>query len=152
MTRRLTARTLLTRPLLLAGMVAVVAACERQPDGSLYIAEVNGPEHAISPSTAHPLLVESKGGQLSLRLPDCRDFSKPTSYNFRNTVYSDWGCAHQRNLGVMVANPADIAGAAALETRDPERTDKVIRDYRDGKATLSEYGGLGAAPGDRGGF
>ncbi len=128
----------LTRPLLLAAALVLVAACQRAPDGILYLADGNGPEQAITPETAHPLFVDRRGKQLWVRLPDCGDFSKPTSYNFRNTVHGNWSCAHQRNLGLMVANPADIAGAGTFERRDARRTAKVIRDYRSGKPTISD--------------
>lgn len=128
----------LPRLLVLAVAMAFVAACERAPDGSLRIADRNGPEQAITPETAHPLFVDRRGEQLSVRLPECGDFSKRTGYNFRNTAHSNWSCAQQRNLGLMVANPPDIAGAVAFERRDPTRTEKVIRDYRAGKPTRSD--------------
>ena len=138
MTGRLTSISLLTRSLVLAGALVAIAAC------------VNTPRQAIVPETAHPLFVDIKDEQIFVRLPDCGDFSM--RYNFRNLVSRNWGCAHQRNRGLMMANPADLVGAVAFERRDPARTAKVIRDYRRGKATLSDYGSLSGAPVDRGGF
>jgi pilus assembly protein CpaD len=77
--------------------------------------------------------------RINVRLPECGDWSKPSPYNPRNTQYSNFGCADQRNLGLLVANPADLAGAATYERRDATRTALVIRAYRAGDATQSEY-------------
>ena len=75
--------------------------------------------------------------RFTVRLPECGDFSKTTSYNPRNTQHSNFGCANQRNLGLMVANPADLAGMAPIGPRDATRTALVIRTYRQGRATQS---------------
>ncbi len=147
------ARTMLrTRSLLFLGAVVALGACERNQDGILYLVGSNGPEHIVASDTAHPLFVHSQDGQLVVRLPECGDFTKNTGYNYRNVAHSNWSCATQRNFGAMLANPADLTGAAAFGTRDAARTTQVVRDYRAGRSTLSSYGSIGATPSARGGF
>ena len=148
---RLARTTLRTRPLLFLGAL-LLGACERNADGILYLVGANGPEHIVTSDTAHPLFVHSQDGQLVVRLPECGDFSTKSGYNYRNVVHSNWSCATQRNFGAMLANPADLTGAAAFGTRDAARTTKVVRAYRAGLETLSKYGSIGAAPSARGGF
>jgi hypothetical protein len=130
----------------------MLGGCERNEEGTLYVISANGPEHIVLPETSYPLFVHSQDGQLVVRLPECGDFSKTSSYNYRNVGHSNWGCASQRNFGAMIANPADLTGAPAMENRDAARTAKVIREYRTGSPTLSTYGSIGATPAARGGF
>ncbi len=149
---RLARTTLRARSLLLLGALVRLGACERNQDGILYLMGPNGPEHIVTSDTAHPLFAHSQDGQLVVRLPECGDFTMRSGYNYRNVVHSNWSCATQRNFGATLANPADLTGAAAFGTRDAARTAKVVREYRDGAATLSQYGSIGASPSARGGF
>ena len=149
---RLARTTLRTRSLFLLGALVLLGACERNADGILYLMGPNGPEHIVTSDTAYPLFVHSQDGQLVVRLPECGDFTMRSSYNYRNVAHSNWSCAVQRNFGAMLANPADLTGAAAFGTRDAARTARVVRDYRAGQPTLSQYGSIGAAPSARGGF
>lgn len=77
--------------------------------------------------------------RFTVRLPECGDFSKASPYNPRNTPHSNFGCATQRNFGLMVANPADLVGMTTFGPRDATRSALVIRAYRQGDATQSEY-------------
>ncbi len=149
---RLARTTLRTRSLLFVGALVLLGACERNADGILYLVGPNGPEQIVRSDTAYPLFVHSQDGQLVVRLPECGDFSKRTGYNYRNVAHSNWSCATQRNFGAMLANPADLTGAAAFGTRDAARTTKVVRDYRAGAVTMTSYGSIGAIPSARGGF
>jgi hypothetical protein len=144
--------TLRARSLLFLGALLLLGACERNEDGILYLVGPNGPEHIVTSDTAYPLFVHSQDGQLVVRLPECGDFTKRSTYNYRNVAHSNWSCATQRNFGAMLANPADLTGAAAFSTRDAARTTQVVRSYRAGAPTLSQYGSIGATPAARGGF
>lgn len=148
----LTSAMLRSPALLLLGALMMLAACERNEEGTLYVIGANGPEHIVLIQTAHPLFVHNRDGQLIVRLPECGDFSMTSSYNYRNVGHSNWGCASQRNLGAMIADPADLTGAVAMENRDGTRSARVVRAYRAGAPTLSSYGSIGAAPAARGGF
>jgi type IV pilus biogenesis protein CpaD/CtpE len=51
-------------------------------------------------------------------LPQCPNWSKPSSVDFSNAPSSNFGCSTETDLGLMVANPSDLAsgrpgGAAA---------------------------------------
>src|SRR5579863_1943614 len=42
-------------------------------------------------------------------LPPCPNWSKPSSADFANQPSSNFGCATETNLGMMIANPTDLA-------------------------------------------
>ena len=52
-------------------------------------------------------------------LPPCPDWSKPAAGagDFTNTASSNFGCADAVNLGLMVAQPADLVDAASARLR-----------------------------------
>ena len=52
--------------------------------------------------------------------PQCGDWSTNLAYDPMNLPYPNLGCAQQRNLAVMVANPADLLGPRS-ETARAER-------------------------------
>ncbi|MCC7253618.1 CpaD family pilus assembly protein [Hyphomicrobium sp.] len=57
-----------------------------------------------------------------------------------NGNYPNFGCANQRNLAVMVANPADLIGPRTESDRPSERRDVVWNNYTKGKPTGAEKG------------
>jgi pilus assembly protein CpaD len=63
-------------------------------------------------------------------LPTCGDWSTETGFNPNNTLYPNFGCAQQHNLGAMVADPADLVSSRASAPSDPQDTARVTRDYR----------------------
>ncbi|HXQ52443.1 MAG TPA: CpaD family pilus assembly lipoprotein [Stellaceae bacterium] len=63
-------------------------------------------------------------------LPTCGDWSTRMDFNPLNTDYAGFGCAQQRNLGVMVADPADLATMRRPAPSDTANTERVIREYR----------------------
>ena len=72
--------------------------------------------------------------------PDCgQDWSQNLAANYENTPYPNLGCAVQRNLAVMVSNPADLLGPRTMTERDADRRDVAFAKYRKGDA-------IGAAP------
>ena len=58
--------------------------------------------------------------------PQCGDWSTNLAYEPMNLPYPNFGCATQRNLGVMVANPADLLGPRS-ETARSERAPRSGR-------------------------
>jgi pilus assembly protein CpaD len=67
-------------------------------------------------------------------LPQCPNWSKPSSVDFSNAPSSNFGCSTETNLGLMVANPSDLAtgrpsagaaGRPAVAAVDRYLTDKV---------------------------
>ena len=53
-------------------------------------------------------------GRYAVTLPPCPNWSKSPSTDFTNELSSDFGCADAINLGMMAANPADLAGGRTL--------------------------------------
>jgi len=72
-------------------------------------------------------------GHYIVHLPDCPDWSKPTGPDYRNTVHSNFGCATISNLGLMVADPADLMRGQAIGPGDAEAAVKAIERYRKGE-------------------
>lgn len=74
----------------------------------------------------------------AVRASTCRDWSKEPSHDPTNTAYPDLGCSLQRSLGLMVANPADLATPRGADARDTLRSNLVMQQYRAGKSTVAE--------------
>ncbi|MBY0560908.1 CpaD family pilus assembly protein [Hyphomicrobium sp.] len=66
--------------------------------------------------------------------PECgQDWSENLAANYQNTPYPNMGCAGQRNLAAMVANPADLLGPRTMTSRDANRRDDMYSKYVAGK-------------------
>jgi pilus assembly protein CpaD len=84
-------------------------------------------------------------------LPPCPDWSKPAAGagDFTNTVSSNFGCANAVNLGVMVAQPADLVEARRLGPADARPAVDAVNNYRLGKVQLpaaAQIGPIAVAP------
>lgn len=53
--------------------------------------------------------------------PACGDWSEDVTYNPEQLPYPNWGCATQRSLASMVANPADLDFPARETPRGSDR-------------------------------
>lgn len=73
-----------------------------------------------------------------VELPKCGNFNDSPSFNPSNTNGVNFGCSLQRNIGQMVANPADLSGAQPVGPISASRTDRAIGLYKAGRATESE--------------
>jgi len=73
-----------------------------------------------------------------VELPKCGNWSDSASFNPANVNGANFGCAVQRDIGIMVANPADLLAAQPLSPVSATRNDRVINLYKQGKATESE--------------
>lgn len=79
--------------------------------------------------------------RMTAGVPGCPDFSRPASPNLSGDSASNYGCATNTNLAMMVADPQDlITGRAAPNTADAAMGAKAISTYR--KATTTGSGGL----------
>ena len=58
---------------------------------------------------------------------------------FENQQYWNFGCASQRNLAAMVANPADLVQPRGETPIDTARQTTVVEKYRQGAATATTY-------------
>ncbi|MBL6946975.1 MAG: hypothetical protein ISR47_10075 [Rhodospirillales bacterium] len=66
-------------------------------------------------------------------LPGCPDWSGRPGRTDNNVVTRNWGCATATNLGLMVANPADLAYGRKPGPMDGEAAVLAIQRYRAGE-------------------
>ncbi len=76
--------------------------------------------------------------KLVMGIPECGDWSKEASHDWTNTIHSNFGCSTQRGVGLMIADPADLAKPRTAGLRDAARSNLVIQLYRAGVATVAE--------------
>jgi pilus assembly protein CpaD len=63
------------------------------------------------------------------------DWSENLAFSPRNTTPPNHGCANQRNLAAMIANPADLLGPRTEGPRYSERRDAVMNKWTKGETT-----------------
>lgn len=76
-------------------------------------------------------------GRYVVTSPRCPDFSKPEADDYTNTPQSNYGCATMTNLGIMVANPADLVHGTPTTAADGEFVSNGIVRYRSGEVAKS---------------
>jgi pilus assembly protein CpaD len=81
--------------------------------------------------------------QYGTKLPACPDHSRSELGGNLNRHTSNYGCATNRNLGLMVANPRDLVRGRELAPARTSRQRHRIRDYRAGKPIGGDGGGDG---------
>jgi pilus assembly protein CpaD len=72
---------------------------------------------------------------VAVTLPPCPNWSKAPSTDFTNELPSDFGCADAINLGMMVANPADLAGGRTLGAAPGKPEVAAIDRYQNDQVT-----------------
>jgi pilus assembly protein CpaD len=75
---------------------------------------------------------------LEVVLPGCPDWSRDPGFDPRNLPLSNLGCANAYNLGLMVADPADLAPRRALAPADGTREAEAVLRYRTDKVKQLE--------------
>lgn len=95
-------------------------------------------------------------GRYMVTLPACPNWSQYPASDFTNARSSNFGCATASNLGLMVANPADLVagrelahadGTPAVSAVTRYLTDKVkLPDTTSGAAALAASSATGGAP------
>jgi pilus assembly protein CpaD len=92
---------------------------------------------AIAPGTVRVVVT-----RMSASVPSCPDFSRVYEPDYQASTTSNFGCATNKNLAAMIANPADLVrGEPGLGTADPVQINKAIKAFRDAAPT----GGGGTA-------
>ena len=67
---------------------------------------------------------------------DCGDIQIPDiRQNTQNSATPGFGCSHQSNLSVMVADPNDLVRPRELSPPDAQARQRVLDAYRNGTAT-----------------
>jgi pilus assembly protein CpaD len=70
-------------------------------------------------------------------LPQCGSFDHQPTPDWSNTDTANFGCATQRNIGLMIQNPADLVRPRESTGRDANRAADVLDKYRKGMPTGS---------------
>lgn len=100
-------------------------------------------------------------GRYSVTLPPCPNWSEPPGAEYTNAYRSNWGCAAATNLGLMVANPADLVSGRSLAPAEGMPAAAAVNRYLNDRVkppptpTASPFapspgaegGGAGGAPG-----
>lgn len=73
-------------------------------------------------------------GRYVVTTPKCPDWSKPSHKDFDNRMGSNFGCATETNLGLMVVDPGNLLRGQPMGPADGEAQAKSIEDYRRGEA------------------
>jgi len=71
------------------------------------------------------------------KVPNCGDWSGEAGFNPTNMPGKNYGCAYQRNIGLMLSNPNDLRNIKPV-TVDTLRSDLVIQNFREGGVIGSE--------------
>ena len=69
-------------------------------------------------------------------LPACPNWSKPSYSDFGNQPSSNFGCANQVNLGMMVANPTDLASGLPVGAAAGQPASAAVNRYLNDKVQL----------------
>ncbi len=108
-----------------------VAGALNLPESDIQVQVTIGGTEAVGPAVvAAPIWVAE--------VPSCGDFAWSPTPDWNNTDTANFGCATQRNIGLMVQNPADLVRARQETGRAGERAGDVLDKYGKGSATASE--------------
>ncbi|MGQ0674168.1 MAG: CpaD family pilus assembly protein [Hyphomicrobium sp.] len=72
--------------------------------------------------------------------PHCGQWTTNLAHEPQNLPHPNLGCATQKNLAAMVANPADLLGPRSETSRSGERRDTVWEKYTQGDVTNAKKG------------
>ena len=72
-------------------------------------------------------------GRYVVTTPRCPNWTKPSHKDFDNRVSSNFGCATETNLGLMVADPGTLLRGGRLGPADGEAQARSIDNYRKGE-------------------
>ncbi|MBV8522645.1 MAG: hypothetical protein JOY71_11070 [Acetobacteraceae bacterium] len=68
-------------------------------------------------------------GRYTVTLPPCPNWSSPPQAEYTNEHNSNWGCAAATNLGLMVADPADLVSGRAMGPTDATTAVAAVERY-----------------------
>lgn len=80
----------------------------------------------------HSVVMSFRG--FDLEAPECGDWSGGTGFNPGNLPHTNYGCAYQRNFGLMLSDPGELVKARDPESIDPNRLGGITGAYRTGDA------------------
>lgn len=99
----------------------------------------------VTPAPMTPGTIRVVVSRMRADVPRCPDWSRDSTNDLTASTSSNYGCAVNRNLAAMVANPADLVrGAPGADTIDAAVSYKAIDTYR--KKAPTGAGDLTATP------
>jgi pilus assembly protein CpaD len=72
------------------------------------------------------------------RGPECGDWSDNLARDPKNIPYRNLGCATQKNLAAMIANPRDLIEPRGMTPRSSQRRDVIMDKYVKGDTTVAK--------------
>lgn len=102
---------------------------------------VSAREISIEPGGFEADAVVLTFNAFKVTVPECGKWSQNSTLNWANRDHPNFGCATQRNLGLMVSDPGDLIRAVTMPGADGERYQGVIDNYR-GAAAVSGSGSV----------
>ena len=90
-------------------------------------------DFAVAPPAGETVAVVVR--RYAVTLPGCPEWSERPGRTFNNTVSRNLGCASATNLGLMVANPADLEGGRRPGPMDGAFGVLAIQRYQKGETT-----------------
>ena len=85
------------------------------------------------PKTAGQYFLSFNG--FAVRVPRCGDWLGETGFNRIGTGKGNFGCAFQRNFGLMLADPGDLVESRPAGLRTGQEIDRIVGAFREGQAT-----------------
>jgi pilus assembly protein CpaD len=73
--------------------------------------------------------------------PECGRWTDNLAESPRNLAYENFGCAQQKNLASMIANPADLVGPRTMTPSNADRRSVVFEKYVKGENTAASRSG-----------
>ncbi|WP_156521055.1 CpaD family pilus assembly protein [Magnetospirillum moscoviense] len=67
------------------------------------------------------------------KAPECGSWTNPLNWNNGNRNTDNFGCAVQRNIALMAADPRDLESARPVSGRDGERAADILGKYQKGQ-------------------
>ena len=68
-----------------------------------------------------------------IKVPECGVWIGEAGFNPTNLPHTNRGCAYQRNIGLMLADPGVLIKPNALSSIDAQYTDIILQRYRSGE-------------------
>ena len=72
-----------------------------------------------------------------VQVPECGDWSGNSGFNPTNLPHTNFGCAYQRNFGLMLSDPGELLRSRPLGPIDAPRMGVIVEGYRAGPTTTS---------------
>ncbi len=84
----------------------------------------------------HSVVLSFRGYEADV--PECGDWTGPSGFNPGNLPHTNYGCAYQRNFGLMLSDPGDLMRSRDEDSMDANRAGGIAGAYREGESIEAE--------------